>query len=157
MDTHILYLDLHKLLFSKCVGKPKFLHDSDFGHFTLNTFVEPPAWVQSSARLSDYGAYKDFPLALNRRPGDDMTLLLPFNHQVGISVWIWQATWDVNQSFAVRIAKPSRVEGNPMYPNHEAAYFAIRSKSQGGLDKDLLGIKNKLFSIEHFEMAADTF
>lgn len=121
MSTHISYVDLHKVLFSKCVGKPRFLRDSDFGHLTLNTFAEPPAWIQSSSRLNDYGAYNDIPLALHRRPGDDMTLLLPFNNHIGTSIWIWQPTWDANQQFSVRIAKPVRDGDRLKYPNRETA------------------------------------
>ena len=158
MSTHTMnYVDLHKVLFNNCVETPKFLRDSDFGHFTLNTFVEPPAWIQSSSRSSDYGVYKDIPLALNRRPGDDLTLLCPFNDHIGTSIWIWQQTWDVNQQFAVRIAKPSRHGDRLTYSHHESAYFAIRSKRAGTLEKDLLGIKSKLFGREYFETAADVF
>lgn len=158
MSTHaVTYQELHHLLFARCVETPKFLHETDFGHFTLDTFKEPPCWKQSSARLSDYGACKSIPLALHRRHGDDITLLLPFDNHNGTSIWIWQRTWDVNQQFAVRIAKPMPGGNGLMYPHHETAYFAIQSKSAGVWRRDLLSIKNEFFTLRHFETAADIF
>ena len=151
------YRDLHDRLFERCVGTPKFLHETDFGHFTLDTFTEPPCWKQSSARLSDYGACKTIPLALHRRSGDDITLLLPFHNHIGTSIWIWQHTWDVNHQFAVRIAKPMPGGGRRMYSHREIAYFALQYKSPGVWRRDLLGIKNKFFTLTQFETAADIF
>lgn len=153
----VSYKDLHDHLFERCVGTPKFLHETDFGLFTLDTFTEPPCWRQSSAKLSDYGACKRIPLALHRRSGDDITLLLPFDNHIGTSIWIWQQTWDVNHQFAVRIAKPMPGGDRRRYPHHETAYFALQSKSPGVWRRDLLGIKNKFFTLTHFETAADIF
>ena len=121
--------DLHIHVFKLCVGTPNFLHENDFGHFTLDTFTEPPCWKKHSARLSDYGACKSIPLALHRRSEEDSPLLLPFDNHIGTSIWICQPTWDVNQQFAVRIAKPLPGGDHLMYSHHETAYFALHSKS----------------------------
>lgn len=158
MSTQTLtYKDLHDHLFDRCVATPKFLYETDFGHFTLDTFTEPPCWKQTSAGLSDYGACKNVPLALHRRSGDDITLLLPFDNHIGTSIWIWQQTWDENHQFAVRIAKPIPGGERRMYPDHETAYFTLRYKSPDVWRRDLLAIKHIFFALERFEAAADIF
>lgn len=151
------YVDLRTLLFEQCTETPTFLHENDFKHFSLNTFAEPPLWTQTPLALTDYGAYGGIPLALRRRQGDDMTLLLPFEEQVGTSIWVWQRTWDVNQQFAVRIAKPLCQGDCLLYPASETAYFAVLSKNDVCLDKALLAIKSPNFSTSQFESAADVF
>lgn len=81
-----------------------------------------------------------------------MTLLLPFKEQVGTSIWVWQQTWDVNQPFAVRVAKPLCQGDCLLYPALECAYFAVLSKNGVCLDKALLAIKSPNFSTSDFEV-----
>lgn len=152
------YECLQEALLTCCTEEATFLSHRDLAAWQLDKFANPQRLKEMFRSPTDYGAFPDLPVAFLKRKSDKITLLLPFQGQVGISINICKPFWDIDKEFSVRISQPvGSHEGIPVRSGMERAYYAL-VESSGSWHLELQQLQdNNTWPRKTFETAAETF
>ena len=93
------YEKLQSALHERCDQAATFLSQKDLTAWQLNTFSDPHAIKEVAACPSDYAAFPNLSLAYLNKKSDQITLLLPFQDQVGTNINVCKPFWDIDKEF----------------------------------------------------------